>query len=308
MKQISYITIYLAIATGALMAQSSRGDSAGNSVPNQAPASQTPTTNAGSGATTQNPGSGATHSKAQPLAKSQEEFNAYQVAAAKPDPSAMEIAAADFEKKYPESELLVALYSGVMQKYQNINNPDKVMETGHKILQLDPENVPALALTSYVISETTRETDLDRDQKYAEGIKNAQRVISTINTALVVPPTVTPEQLAGVKGFLISMADSAMGYIELKQKNFAASEQHFKAAIDASKGTDGDPMTYLRLAIAQDNQKKYTDAMANSDKAIELAQAQHSDAVVGMAKNEKDRLSKLTASASQPAKQPLPKQ
>ena len=51
-----------------------------------------------------------------------------------------------------------------------------------------------------------------------------------------------------------------MGYIELSQKNYVASEQHFKAAIDASKGSDGDPITYLRLAIAQDNQKKYSDA------------------------------------------------
>src|SRR5881227_1291822 len=117
------------------------------------------------------------HSKAQPMAKSQDEFNAYQVVAGKADPSEMETAADDFAKKYPNSELTVAIYSGVMHKYQNINNSDKVLETGHKILQLDPENIPALAVTSYVLAESTRDTDLDRDQKYAEGLKNAQKVV-----------------------------------------------------------------------------------------------------------------------------------
>lgn len=309
MKPLFALAMYFAFTCGALLAQSQSGAPADptkagadiHSVHNQAASpSQTPSPNPGSAAPVP-------HSKAQPQAKSQAEFSAYQAVAAKPDPLAMEVVAADFQKKYPDSELLVALYSGVMQKYQNINNADKVLEMGHKILQLEPENVPALALTSYVLSESTRETDLDRNQKYDEGLKSAQKVITTIDTALVVPPTVTPEQLAGVKSFLISMADSAMGYIELSQKNYVASEQHFKAAIDASKGSDGDPITYLRLAIAQDNQKKYSDAMANADKAVQLAQTQHNDQVVNMGKNEKDRLSKLTAN-SIPLKQPAPKQ
>jgi tetratricopeptide (TPR) repeat protein len=248
------------------------------------------------------------HSKAQPQAKTQEEFNSYQAAISKADPSAAETAADEFAKKYPDSELLVALYSGLMQKYQNINNAEKVLEMGHKVLQIDPEYIPALALTSYVISESTRETDLDRDQKYAEGLKNAQQVIKTIDTALVVPPNLAPEQLASLKGFLLSMANGSMGYIELNQKNYPASEQHFKAAIDAYKGPDGDPIAYLRLAIAQDNQKKYTDAMTNADKAVEMAQAQKNDQVANMAKNEKDRLSKLTAGPDSTPKTPAPKQ
>ncbi len=255
-----------------------------------------------------NPAAPAAHSKAQPQAKSQEEFNAYQAAVAKPDPSAMEMDANDFAKKYPGSELVVPLYSNVMQKYQNINNADKVLELGRKILQLDPENIPALALSAYVLAESTRETDLDRDQKYAEGLKNAQQVVKTINTALVVPPTITPEQLAELKGFLLSMAESSIGYIELSQKNYVSSEQDFKAAIDANKSPDSDPMTYLRLAIAQDNQKKYAEAMGNVDKAIHVAQSQNNSQVMNMAKNEKDRLSKLTAGPSQVAKPPVEKQ
>jgi len=241
------------------------------------------------------------HSKAQPMAKSQDEFNAYQVVAGKADPSEMEAAADDFAKKYPTSELLVAIYTSVMHKYQNINNSDKVLDTGHKILQLDPENIPALALTSYVLAESTRDTDLDRDQKYAEGLKNAQKVVKDIDTALVVPPTLTPEQLAGLKAYLISMADSAMGYIEMNQKVYPASEQHFKAAIDANKGGD-DPVVYLRLAVVQDYQKKYSDAMTTIDKALQVAEAQKNEPVANMAKSEKDRLSKLAAGSAAPPK------
>jgi tetratricopeptide (TPR) repeat protein len=241
------------------------------------------------------------HSKAQPQAKSQEEFNGYQAVAAKADPSEMEAAADDFAKKYPNSELLVAIYSSVMHKYQNINNSDKVLETGHKILKLDPDNIPALAVTSYVLAESTRDTDLDRDQKYAEGLKNAQKVVKDIDT-LVVPPSLTPEQVAGLKAYLISMADSAMGYIEMNQKLYPASEEHFKAAIDANKGVDADPVVYLRLAVVQDYQKKYNDAMTTIDKALQVAESQKNDPVTNMAKSEKDRLSKLVAGAGAPPK------
>jgi tetratricopeptide (TPR) repeat protein len=241
------------------------------------------------------------HSKAQPIAKSQDEFNAYQAVAAKADPSEMEAAADDFAKKFPDSELQVAIYSAVMHKYQNINNSDKVLDVGHKILRLDPDNIPALALTSYVLAESTRETDLDRDQKYAEGLKSSQKVVKDINT-LVVPPTLTPEQVAGLKAYLVSMADSAMAYIEMNQKLYPASEQHFKEAIDANKGADADPVTYLRLAVVQDYQKKYSEAMTTIDKALQVAESQKNEPVVNMAKSEKDRLSKLTTGAGTPPK------
>ena len=236
------------------------------------------------------------------MAKSQEEFKAYQVVAGKADPSEMEAVANDFAKKFPDSELLVAIYSAVMNKYQNINNSDKVLDIGHKILQLDPEYIPALAVTAYVLSESTRDTDLDRDQKYAEGLKNAQKVVKDIDTALVVPPSLTPEQVAGLKAYLISMADSAMGYIEMNQKVYPASEQHLKAAIDANKSADADPVVYLRLAVVQDYQKEYTDALTTIDKALQVAESQKNDAVATMAKSEKDRLSKLTTGSGTPPK------
>src|SRR5438270_1503016 len=148
MKQKQVVTVIIAVVMG--------GGSAAAQSPalSQMQAAQ----NSNTGYNTQNNNHPTTpppppppHSKAQPIAKSQDEFNAYQVVAGKADPSEMEAAADDFAKKYPNSELTVAIYSAVMHKYQNINNSDKVLETGHKILQLDPENIPALAVTSYVL-------------------------------------------------------------------------------------------------------------------------------------------------------------
>jgi tetratricopeptide (TPR) repeat protein len=290
------VIIALSIACSALQTQNPNPGQQSPNPANPPNASQNATTSAPQADAAKN------RTKAQPIAKSQEEFNAYQAVASKPDPSEMETAAADFARKYPDSELLVPIYSSLMQKYQNINNSEKVLEIGRKILQLDPDNIPALGLTSYVLAESTRESDLDRDQKYAEGMKDAQAVVKKIDTALVVPPNVTPEQVAGLKAFLISMANAAMGYIELNQKNYATSEQHLKAAIDATHGGEQDPVTYLRLAVAQDNQKKYADAMTNVDKALQVAEAQKNEPVVNMAKSEKDRLSKLTTGAGTPPK------
>jgi tetratricopeptide (TPR) repeat protein len=101
------------------------------------------------------------------------------------------------------------------------------------------------------------------------------------------------------------MGHAAMGYVELSRKNYALSEQHFKDAI-AANPDQPDSTNYLRLAVAQDNLSHYPDAMVNIDKALQLAQSENNAVVANIAKNEKDRLTKLAATAK--PKQAPPKQ
>src|SRR6266581_5857787 len=72
-----------------------------------------------------------------PQAKSQDEYKAFQTAAALTDPAALEKAADDFAAKFPNSELKVLLYRQAMNAYQNANNADKMLEMGRKITAID---------------------------------------------------------------------------------------------------------------------------------------------------------------------------
>ena len=114
--------------------------------------------------------------KRPPQAKTQAEFEAYNAAKQLADPAAAEKAADDFATKYPDSELRVELYKMAMQKYQQNNNGEKMLEMGQKALTYDADDPAALVGTAQVLAERTRDTDLDKDQRLAEAKKDAELV------------------------------------------------------------------------------------------------------------------------------------
>src|SRR5215469_5939543 len=76
----------------------------------------------------------------QPQAKSKEEFDAYNQAAAKTDPTQLEAAADDFAQKFPNSELKELLHVRAMNLYQQQNNSAKVISSGRKAIALNSTN------------------------------------------------------------------------------------------------------------------------------------------------------------------------
>jgi tetratricopeptide (TPR) repeat protein len=226
-----------------------------------------------------------------PQPKTKEEFDAYTAAANEPDPAKSEEAVKAFEAKFPQSELKAALYQQLMAKYQRANNAEKTLEAGRKALQLQPDSPIALITVASVIAERTRDTDLDAQEKFAEGKRDAERAIQLIDTRAWTPPAqVSPQQLDMVK----SMAYVAIGAMELNRKNAAAAEQALRRAVELNT-LQPDAVTYLRLALALDQQKKYADALAAANRAVELAA---NDATVReKALQEQSRLKQLTGAA-----------
>ena len=141
-----------------------------------------------SGQTTPPAPAAAPQGKRPPQAKTQPEFDAWQAAAAnKTDPAALEKAADDFAAKYPDSELRVLLYQNAMRLYQNANNAEKTEAMGRKVLGIDGDNPEALEAVAGVIAERTRDTDIDKDQRFAEAAGMAQKAIQTVDTDISVP-------------------------------------------------------------------------------------------------------------------------
>ena len=230
-----------------------------------------------------------------PAAKTQEELAAYQAAAAlaTSDIGAAEKSADDFAAKYADSELRSLLYSNLMQVLYRGGHEGKALEAGRKVLAIDPTHTQTLVMSAQIIAERTKDTDLDRDEKFAEGLKYAETAINTIDTGLLLRNDLTPEQVAGAKAWLISNAYSSMAFIEFLKKNYSAAEDHYKKSIDADPANP-DPTNLLRLAVALDKQEKYAEALTYADKAIAAADAGQMPDVSQLAKNEKKRLQDLT--------------
>lgn len=232
-----------------------------------------------------------------PQAKSKEEFDAYMAAVNEPDPAKAEVAIIAFEQKFPDSQLRAPLYQQLMGKYQQANNADKTIEAGRKAIQLAPDSPVALITVASVIAERTRPTDLDSAEKFAEGKKNAERAIQLIETRAWAPPQLTPQQLDAVK----SMAYVAIGAMELNRGNDAPAEQALRRAIELNM-LQPEAVTYLRLALALDRQKKYADALVVANRAVELAA--NDPAVREKAVQEQNRLKQLTGGTIPPAGTP----
>lgn len=246
----------------------------------------------------------ASQGKRPPKVNSQEEFTAYKAAAALTDPAALEKAADDFATKYPDSELRPLLYRSAMQRYQAANNADKMTDMAKKVLAIDPDDPEALVGLAQVIAERTHDTDLDRDQRLAEAKKDAERALATIDTDI--PSSgYPPEQLTAYKSFLRSEAYAVLGKLASDSKNWAEAETDLRKSIDAYP-QQPDSIAVLRLAVALDMQNKIPEAMKYADQAVELTKDRPDSGVGKAARDEKDRLTKLSGGTA-PAPGAAPK-
>jgi tetratricopeptide (TPR) repeat protein len=240
--------------------------------------------------------------KRPPQAKSQDEITAYNAIRGMRNSQQAEQAAKDFETKFPQSELRALVYQNLMDAYQGANNADKSIEMGRKAISIDPDNPVVLVMLANVVAEHTRETDLDREQRYAEAMKYARHALETIATDVTVSPNTTPEKVAQFKQLLSALAHSAIGFVELNRHNDAAAEAELRQAAELNT-VQPDPMVFLRLAIALDHQNKYADALKAANRVLELSP---NGAMADLAHREKDRLEKLVGAGTPTPTAPTP--
>jgi tetratricopeptide (TPR) repeat protein len=285
MKRTAITVVMLALATGAFAQQPAAKDQ---------PPAQSGTAQPGAAQAAPAPG------KRPPQAKTQPEFDAYKAAAANQDPAALLKAADDFSTKFPDSELRVILYKTAMRGFQQANDGDNMMETGRKVLKIDPDDPEALVGVAEVLAERTRDSDLDKDQRYEEALKLAQHATETVDTDVAVPPGTPQDKIDAYKGFLRSSAYSIMGTIQYNREKYPEAETNYRKSIDAFP-SQPDPVAVLRLALSLDKQNKYPEALKEANHAVELTQ--EGTPAGKLARQERDRLAQLTG-APNPATPP----
>jgi tetratricopeptide (TPR) repeat protein len=278
MKRIAITAVVLAVCVSVFGQDKTKQQGA-------AAAGQTPTPPAGQAATP--PG------KRPPQAKTQPEFEAYKAAIALTDAAAQEKAADDFAAKFPDSELRVVLYKAAMQKYGNTGNPDKMLDVGQKALTFDPDDPEALVGVAQVLTERTKDTALDKDQRLAEAKKDAERALATVDTDV---PTsgYPPEKIDQFKRFVKSEAYAILGTLAANAENYPEAEIQLKKSIEALPESV-DPVAVLRLAIALDKQNKTADALKYANQAVDLTKDQPDGPAGKAARAEQDRLKALNS-------------
>ena len=235
------------------------------------------------------PQAGASNTGRPPVqTKTREEYKAYQAAVANGQtPEAMEKAADDFAAKFPNSDVRVLLYRAAMSSYQNAGNPEKMMNMGLKVLAIDKDDPEALISIAEILEERTGPTDLDRQQRSEQVVEYASHALKTLDTDLAVPAGTSPDRVDAYKKYLRSTALAIIGTMYYKQEHFVEAEGKLRDAMETD-ASNPDPVVILRLALALDQQKKYSDALEQANRAVELTE-ENTD-LGRMARNERDRL------------------
>lgn len=194
----------------------------------------------------------------QPQAKTQQEYDAFVKFTSETDYAKKAAAGEQFSKDFPISELNVSyVFPALLVSYQQLNNYDKTVEYGEKILAGDPANTFALFMLSLVIPERIKDDDLDRQQKLDHTTGYAKKLLE-VTASMPKPAPMTEEQWKTQKAQLEGGAHSALGFVALHQKNYEQAATEYKTSVELYPK---DPIAFYRLGLAYSFAKKNDEAI-----------------------------------------------
>jgi hypothetical protein len=79
-----------------------------------------------------------------------DQFNAYQNATTQTDPAAKAAALESFLQTYPQTQVKNGVLDELIDTYQQLNQPDKILSAASRLLQIEPNNVKAIFWSVYV--------------------------------------------------------------------------------------------------------------------------------------------------------------
>jgi tetratricopeptide (TPR) repeat protein len=223
--------------------------------------------------------------------KSPKEAQAVQAVLSATNPDDRIAAVDSLLAKYKDTEFKSAVLEMAAESYQQKGDAANAIVYGNRALEADPKNYQAMLLVSGQLAQSTKQFDLDKDEKVKQGTKLANDAIATLATAPKPNPQLTDDRWAGIKKDLIAQGHETLGVIASVDKKWDTCITEFKMAVDDAATPE--PATMVRLSIAYANAKKYDEAIAMADKAKAVPGV--SDAVQKAAETEKQAATKAKA-------------
>lgn len=203
----------------------------------------------------------------QPRPKSQKEVDALMAIQNAQDPDQRIAAVETLLTKFADTEFksfaLLAAVEAARQKGDTV----KVILYGERTLEVDPKNYAAMMMMSSAIAQSTKEFDLDREEKLGKAEKMAQQALTMLSTAEKMNPAMTDEQWAGAKKDFEAQGHEALGMIAMGRKKYDDAAKEFKTAADLN----GEPASMVRYGTALSSGGKYDEAVAVLEKVMAIA-------------------------------------
>jgi hypothetical protein len=203
--------------------------------------------------------------------KSKPESDAYYAMANEKDLNKKISLAEAFLQTFPNSDFKDLAYLAEMQTYQQLTQVDKAVEAGHKVLEVNADNLDALRVLSFVFPFVYKAEDPEATAKLSRAESDAKHGLEVLQK-LQKPAGVSDENFnQAVKG-LRAIFNGTVGFVALQRKDYGAAETSYKAA---SEDNPSDWYVFYRMGLAYlySNPHDYDHAIWYIARALKLAQA-----------------------------------
>ena len=156
------------------------------------------------------------------------EYNAYVNAVQQTNPGQKAAAIEAFLQTYPNSVMKEDALVALMGAYQQAGDAQKMVDAANRALQVNPNNVRALALLTYYYraSTTTQnlQQNLDLVQKYAQQGEQALHNMSK-------PEGMSDADFTKFHNELSAIFEGGLGFVALQKKDNATAAKDFREAV-----------------------------------------------------------------------------
>ncbi len=161
------------------------------------------------------------------------EYNAYVGAIQQPDANGKISGLEAFLNQYPNSVMKEDALEVLMSAYQQAGNQTKMLDTAQRVLQVNPNNLRALALLVFAKRQQA-EAGQSPQQNLASAAQYAAQGLEAIKTAPK-PEGMSDADFDKLKGQASVIFNGAAGIAALQNKDYEHAQAYLKAAVE------GDP-------------------------------------------------------------------
>ena len=199
------------------------------------------------------------------------EYNAYVGAVQQSDPAAKISGLEAFLTQYPNSVMKEDALEILMGTYQQKGDPNKMGDTAQRLLQLNPNNVRALALLAYS-KRVAAQAGQNPQQNLADAEQYGQKGQAALQN-FAKPEGMSDADYANLKKQMDGIFNAAVGVAALQKKDFPTATKSLRVAAEATP-TDFSIVYPLALAYLQSTPPDVVNGSWFAARAASLAPAQ----------------------------------
>ena len=158
------------------------------------------------------------------------EYNAYVNAIQQTNPAQKAAAVEAFLQTYPNSVMKEDALEQLMAAYQGAGDAQKTIDTANRILQVDPNNVRALALLAYNSRAAASQGGPQMQQNLQNAEQYGQKGLQALQN-MTKPEGMSDADFVKLHNNFTAIFDGAVAFAALQKKDFATAQKDYREAV-----------------------------------------------------------------------------